>query len=398
MGLHRSPTLPLGGIRVLDLTWLLPGPYCTLILADLGADVVKIERPGSGDYTRDMLPGVYYMVNRNKRSLGLNLKDEEAKSIFFRLVDGADVVIEGFRPGVVDRLGIGPDTLQQRNRGLIFVSISGYGQTGPYKDRPGHDINYLAAAGALSVPGRWGEPPQRSGLPVADLASAMFAVISILAALRLRDQTGQGTYLDVSMTDAVLSWSQVRLGDVFVTGQGELPDYHQWQHLQPANDIFVTADGRWLALGVMEDVFWQNLCRALDRLDWLEDPNWSSPAGRRDPCHGGRLKKLLAEVLSQRSLAEWEQIFDQHDVPYSPVATPNELLHSEHFRQRRMFSQVYVPQLQREIAQVEFPVPMPRVAQHSPPPALGQHTLEILQELGLEPEQIEQLRQRGAVC
>ena len=236
----RTTPLPLAGLRILDLSWLLPGPFASLLLADLGADVVKVERPQSGDYLRDILPSMFELVNRGKRSIAIDLKDPASLAEFRRLVATADIVMEGFRPGVADRLGVGYDALSAVKPDLVYLSISGYGQTGPYADMPGHDINYLAAAGALSVPAVWGEPPRRSGLPVADLASAMYAALNIVAAIRRRDQTGEGSRIDIAIADSALHWSQVRIAGVDRRLIGRRPaEEHPRQALHPLGDAHV---------------------------------------------------------------------------------------------------------------------------------------------------------------
>ncbi len=375
----------LAGLKVLDLTALLPGPFATVMLADLGADVVKVEPP-IGDFARRMPVEMFRVANRNKRSLVVDLKKPEGVEVVERLAKWADVALEGFRPGVVDRLGVGPARLRTVNPALIYCSISGYGQSGPWRDVPGHDFNYLAASGALSFLGHWGDrKPHRSGLPVADLAGSSFAVISILAALHRRHATGEGTTLDLSLTEAAMSFMSVRRGlDADEPGR--------W-HLYPTNDTFATADGRMIAFGIVEEHFWTAFVDAAAVFEpRLRDSRFATEPLRRE--HGDELSELIAAVIKAKTAAEWQSIFTGTDVPAQLVHTPREAADSEQAQGRRVVMQM----------DGERHLPFPVLADGAPAgrlcalaPRLGEHTDAVLEELGYGPAERDQLTASG-VC
>src|SRR3954465_10648269 len=242
--------LPLDGVRVVDFSMFVPGPFSTAILADLGADVIKVEPP-RGDPGRSYVPVQFETENRNKRSVVVNLKDPQAADIVARLAAHTQIVIEGFRPGVAKRLGIDYETLRRHNARLLYCSISGYGQTGPWRERPGHDVNYVAAAGGLAFPGQWRKAPARSSLPIADMAGGAFAAIAVLAALH----EGKGKYLALSLFESAFFWSAMRHGlDAKVDPRA---------HIFPVNDVFECKDGQRLTLGILEEHFWQNFARVV---------------------------------------------------------------------------------------------------------------------------------------
>ena len=362
-------TGPLNGVRVLDLSWLLPGPFCTQVLADLGADVIKVERPGSGDYYREMYAGAFAVVNRNKRSIALDLKTDAGRASFESLLGSAHVLVEAFRPGVAARLGIGYETLKVRHPRLIYASLSGYGQTGPYALVPGHDINYLALAGALSIPGHWGEAPRRNGVPIGDLSAALYCVINIMAALRDCESTGKGCYIDLAIADAVLHWSQVRFADYA----------GKWVHADPGNDIYTTADGRSIAVGLVEDKFWHNFCRAVGRDDLLELNTRDGAAGQEAML--ARKKDVMTRIFAERDLASWERLLAEHDVPASRVNDPHEAVSDLHFQTRGIVSRFVDPVTGRTLDTVSLPGGAYGKGPFSLPPKLGEHTEEILAEL-----------------
>jgi crotonobetainyl-CoA:carnitine CoA-transferase CaiB-like acyl-CoA transferase len=369
----------LAGLKVLDLTALLPGPFATVLLADLGADVVKVEPPG-GDFARRMPVEMFRVANRNKRSIVVDLKRPEGVAVVERLAQWADVAAEGFRPGVVDRLGVGPERLRAVNPALIYCSISGYGQTGPWRDVPGHDFNYLAASGALSFLGHWGdEKPHRSGLPVADLAGSSFAVMSILAALYRRQATGEGATLDLSLTDAAMCFMSVRRGlDTDEPGR--------W-HLYPTNDTFATADGRMIAFGIVEEHFWTAFVDAVAAFEpRLRDPRFATEPLRRQ--HGDELSELMAAVIRRRTATEWLALFAGTNVPAQLVHTPREAADSEQARDRGVVMQI----------DGERHLPFPVLADGAPAgqlaalaPRLGEHTDAVLEALGYDAQERKRL-------
>ena len=375
----------LGGVRIWDASALLPGPFTTQIFADLGADVVKMEAPG-GDPSRDMLMAIFPMANRNKRSIAVDLKSSGADAVVTALADWADVFVEGFRPGVTERLGIGYEALSKINPRIIYCSLSGYGQTGPSREVPGHDLNYLAASGAMALRGRWlDESPNRSGLPVADLAGASFAAISILAALRDRDRTGKGCYIDVSLTDASIAFTAIR--------QGLDIDEPEREHLFPTNDLFTAADGRKIALGMVEEHFWQNFRRLLaEEEPKLMDPRFHTEPGRRE--HGDEVARLIASVITRRSSAEWVALLSQHDIPAQLALTPREAAQSEQVRHRG------IVRLLDGVSHVPFPVLVngePAGALLFSAPTIGANTSAILRERGFKDAEIERLYDAGVL-
>lgn len=374
----------LSDIRVFDLTILLPGPFATQILADLGADVVKVEPPG-GDPARHMPMEMFRMANRNKRSIALNLKHPDSARAVQALARWADVVVEGFRPGVVARLGVSYEDLKAINPRIVYCSISGYGQTGPWRDLPGHDLNYLAAGGAMSLPGHWLErKPRRSGLPVADIAASCFAVISILSALRKRDRDGQGCYLDISLTDAALAFTSVRRG-LDVDDPGRL-------HLYPINDLFETADGRAIALGLVEEHFWQNFRKALKgQVPALDDRRFDTEPGRRE--HGDELATLMRDTIRQRTADEWIEVLREYDVPVQLAFTPREAADSPQIQSRGVVQAV------KGERHIPFPVLVdgkPGGRLRNAAPDVGEHTIEVLTQLGINEQDVQQMIQSGA--
>ncbi|MCC7272834.1 MAG: CoA transferase [Alphaproteobacteria bacterium] len=379
---HEERWLPLDGVRVADFSLLLPGPFATVIMADLGADVIKVEPP-QGDFARRMPVAMFRMANRGKRSIAIDLKHRAASDVVARLARWADVAIEGFRPGVADRIGIGYAALSAINTRIVYCSLSGYGQTGPDRLRPGHDLNYLAAGGAMALPGHWLEPAKRSGLPVADLVAGSYAVIAILSALQQRARTGRGAYLDLSLAETALSLAAVR--------HGPMLDHLTRDHMYPTNDLFETADGKRLAFGIVEQHFWQALVDAVGHLaPDLRDPRYADEPGRRG--HGDELSRRLADLFRSRPAAEWMEIFAGHDVPVSIVLMPAEAVETPQMRARKMMVE----------HDGEAHVPFPLWANGARggavrwnAPTTGAHTDEILADLGYSDGERRDLRGSG---
>lgn len=376
--------LPLRGLRVLDFSGLLPGPFATLALADLGADVIKVEPPG-GDPARQILKTMYRMANRNKRSMVVDLKHAQARTVVERLARGTDVAIEAFRPGVAKRLGIDYASLVPFNPALVYCSISGYGQTGPDRLRPGHDVNYLARSGALALAGHWNEPPRRSGLPIADVTGGSFAAIAILAALQERQATGRGAYLDLSLAEAAMSLAALRHGLDF--------DGRAQTHVRPTNDLFQTADGQWIALGVVEQHFWEGFVDAVAEFaPDLRDKRFGSIDSRLQ--NGNAVSSRLHEVIRMRDAAFWLPLFKQHDVPAELVLAPVAASRTPQIASRDTVRE----------ADGERHIPFPvhangrrGAALRSTAPALGAHTHAILAEFGFDLAEIAQLKHTSAV-
>lgn len=378
----------LEGIRVLDLTQLLPGPYCTGILADFGAEVIKIE-PRGGDFAR-LLPGLFNQINRGKKSITLNLKEERAQRIIHLLARTADVVVEGFRPGTTARLGVGYDTLLKINPAIVYCSISGFGQDGPYRDRPGHDINYMSIGGALSLLKDSGGRPVNPGLEMADVTAGLEAAIAILAALLARDKTGRGQYLDISMLDCVVSILPMQAGMYFSLGQ--VPPTNMTDFCSHYR-IFDTADDNHLVMGIVhEDWFWSNLCEALEGFEDLRDLKHPQRMERRD-----ELIERMATAFRSKTLATWLELLAGRDIPYSTINDISRVFEDPQVLHRRM--KVTMPSPEGEVECVGTPYKMSDtpVTFDEPAPGLGAHTDSLLEELGLSPAEISELRESGAI-
>lgn len=306
--------LPLEGIKVADFSALIPGPFSSAILSDLGADVIKIEPP-RGDSARTLLPAVFHAANRNKRSIALDLKHAQARPVIERLARWADVVIESNRPGVAARLGIDYASLSALNPRLIYCSLSGYGQNGPWRDKPGHDIGYVGASGGLSYPGSWLGKPARSSIPIADMQGGSFGTIAILAALHERGSSGRGAELDLSLYEAGLFCAALRHGIEEHTD----PRAHIW----PVNDLFETADGSMLILGIVEQHFWENFRSAVKDLEpALADAKFDTDSSRRK--HGDELSRLLKKLFLKKTARQWHDLLEPLDVPAELPLTPAE--------------------------------------------------------------------------
>ncbi|MQB01104.1 MAG: CoA transferase [Actinobacteria bacterium] len=391
-------TGPLEGVGVLDLSRLLPGGYATLLLADMGADVVKIEEPGKGDYIRWSPPmagefsASHVALNRNKRSMTLNLKSEDGRGVLLRLVAEADVLVESFRPGVMERLGVGYGLLRERNPRLVYAAISGYGQDGPRSHEAGHDQNYLAHAGALGIMGEESRRPTIPGLQIGDLAGGgMNAVIAVLAALYRRERTGTGDFCDVSMMDGIVSWLSIHAGAYNVTKADPERERMPLSGLYPCYRIYPAADG-WLSVGALEPQFWAALVEAIDRPD-LEGDAFAG-GERRD-----EVIAELSDLFSTRTRAEWLQAFAGRDVCVAPVNGFGEALADRQVRHRDMAFEVELPD-GGAWTHVGNPIRLtgaPGDARRLPPPGLGQHTDEILHAAGFDAGEIARLRQAGAV-
>jgi alpha-methylacyl-CoA racemase len=382
----RSGGGALQGIKVLDLTRLLPGGFCTLLLADFGADVLKVEDPNGGDYIRWMPPyyggeaerangtaSAYFLaLNRNKRSLKLNLKDQSGRDALLRLAESHDVLVESFRPGVMDRLGVGSETLRERNPGLVYCAISGYGQDGPLTDRVGHDTNYLALAGLLGLTGRRGGPPIQSAGQIADLGGGgLMAAVGILAALHERERSGEGQLVDISMTDGALSWLSMIVARYFceqvVPGRGEIELGGGILCYFP----YETKDGGWVALGALEPKFWHSWCDGVGRPD-LKEKQFEHPESGAGSA--------VAAVFKERTRDEWAAFAAVHECCLEPVLDLDETLASDLVRDREMVIELHQRGI-GDVKQVGFPIKMSRTpaSVRRPAPALGEHDGEALE-------------------
>jgi crotonobetainyl-CoA:carnitine CoA-transferase CaiB-like acyl-CoA transferase len=396
--------LPLEGIRILDLSRLAPGPYCTMLLGDLGADVLLIEEAGAGaarrqsgarmpdDPTARGRAAAFNALGRNKRSLGLNLKDERARAIFERLCLDTDVVVEGFRPGVVKRLGVDYERLAALNPRLVYCSLSGYGQTGPYAHLVGHDINYISVGGALGVTGWPGTPPAIPMNLIADFAAGgQQAALGIVVALLAREKTGRGQYLDVAMSDGVLSLLSAAASQVFSSGAVPLPGEYLLNGGAPQYNVYETSDGGWISLGSLEPWFWENLCRALGCEDFLAD---EYNRGRYPEIFG-----RFREIFRTRTRAEWFSRLRESDICAAPVYRLDEALADPHNVARGMVIELDHPRF-GVIKQVGIPTKFSDTpgAVRSPAPLPGQDTDAVLGALGYSAEQIASLRVGGVIA
>jgi crotonobetainyl-CoA:carnitine CoA-transferase CaiB-like acyl-CoA transferase len=388
----------LDGLRVLDLTRLLPGGYATLLLADMGADVIKVEEPGKGDYIRWMPPMVggmsasHIALNRNKRSVTLDLKKEDGVELLKELAGTCDVVIESFRPGVMDRLGVGYEALKVVQPMLIYCAITGYGQDGPRSQVAGHDVNYIGYSGVLSIVGQEDDRPVIPGVQIGDLAGGgMAAAIAILGALHRRSVTGEGDFCDISMMDGSMSWLSIHAAD-FVAG-GEVPQREQ-MHLSgryPCYRVYPAADG-WLSVGALEPQFWAALCDALGRDDLSGDGF----------AMGERRAEVIAELESlfrTKTRSEWMDSFEGRDVCVGPVNDFSEAFADPQVLHREMVVETEIPGA-GPWKHIGNPLKMraaPGDVTRMPPPKLGEHTTEVLGEIGLSWVEVETLRSEGVV-
>ncbi len=377
---------PLAGIRVLDLSRLLPGPLATSMLAELGAQVDKIEDPGGGDYLRLMPPqiggmnAVFHALNRGKRSVVLDLKQPAARAALLRLADRYDVVVESFRPGVLDRLGLGHAALSAANPRLVFCAITGYGQTGPLAQRAGHDVDYLARAGVLGMTGPEGAAPQLPGMQVADVGGgALFAVAGILAALMARGVTGRGRFVDVSMCEGALSFGLFGMMSRF-GGMGAVAGADVLGGGIAPYNTYRTRDGRAVALGALEPKFWGTFCRGVGLPFDLEA---LAPGPHQAEC-----KRKVAEIIASRTRAEWAEFAEAHDCCLEPVLDPEELPDDPQHRARGVFSRVTLA----DGATLDVPrTPLGAGSAPGPDaeaPRHGAHTREVLREAGFEDTEI----------
>jgi alpha-methylacyl-CoA racemase len=391
----------LEGIRVLDLSRLLPGGFCSLLLADFGAEVLKVEDTGMGDYVRWAPPyhegadesarsALFLALNRGKRSIRVNLKEEGGREVLLRLAREYDVLLESFRPGVLDRLGVGYDRLREENPGLVYCAVTGYGLDGPYTERSGHDMNYLGLNGVLGLTGEAGGPPIQSGGQIADIGGgALMAAFGILAALRERECSGEGQLVDVSMFDGSLSWLALvaaqYLCDGEKPGRGELQLTGGIVCYRP----YACKDG-WVTLGALEPKFWATWCAGVGRDD-LIDKQFEPP--------GSEAHAEVERIFLERTREEWREFASQHDCCLEPVLDLDEALDSELVRAREMVVELDQPGAERPVRLLGVPVKMSRTpgAPAGPGPALGEATDEVLAALGYSEQEVAALKESGAV-
>jgi alpha-methylacyl-CoA racemase len=394
----------LSDVRVLDLTRLLPGGFCSLLLADLGAEVLKVEDTGMGDYIRWAPPyygdeeqqqlgtrsALYLALNRGKRSIRLDLKSEAGREALLRLVERYDVVLDGFRPGVLDRLGVGYERMREANPAIVFCAITGYGQDGPYAQRAGHDMNYLGLVGMLGLTGAADGPPVQSAGQIADLGGgALMAAFGTLAALHERRRSGEGQLVDVSMADGALSWLAMVAGRYFCDGEAPRRGEQQLAGGLLCYYPYEASDG-WVTCGALEPKFWAAFCNGVERPDLIE-AQFEAP--------GSDAWREVAAVFRSRSREDWRAFNDRHDCCIEPVLDLDEALGSELVRARGMVSAIEQPGL-GTVRQLGLPVKMSRTPGDPtrPAPAFGEHTGEVLREAGYSDEEIAAMVESGAAA
>lgn len=380
----------LAGLKVLDLSMNLPGPYMTWLLAALGAEVVKIENPLGGDYARALGGSTgnkspfFEAVNRNKKSVTLNLKHPEGRRLFLELLDQYDVLVEGFRPGTLERLNLGFETLRQKQPRLICVSISGYGQESPYRLRAGHDLNYLSLAGIIGMTGTTNGEPAIPGVQIADLAGgSLMAVAGLLAALLQREKSGKGQFVDIAMFDGALSLATMIFGAVQAGLEDPTPGKMLLNGRLPCYGLYATADGRYMSLGALEFKFWENFCTAVERPDLV-----SSQFG------GPEIVDQVRQIFAGRTQQAWIEFMRDHDACCEPVLTMRETAESDLVSARSML-RVSADGLSHLGCPIKLSESPP--SEEVPAPALGEHTEEVLSRLGLSAEELGSLKGQGVI-
>lgn len=397
-------SLPLTDIVVLDLTHVMSGPYCTQILGDLGAEVIKIERPDVGDQTRRMPPhfigekkmSAYFLsLNRNKKSLTLDLKSPEGKEIFYGLTKKADVVVNNFAPGTMEKLGLDYDTLKAINPRIVWTAITGYGLDGPYRDRPAYDIIVQAVGGVMSYTGEPDSPPTRCGIPYGDLGASIQAVVGILAALHSRATTGEGRKVDISMLDVMAALHTYRAKYFFVAG--EIPKPVGTAHVSSVPLRAYKTKDTYIVIEAFMDHFWRNLCQVLELDHLADDPRFNSRQNRL--TNRKELDSFLEEAFLKKTTDEWQVLFDITEVPAGPINTLDKVFADPQVLARNMVVEIDSPHTGK-LKDVGNPIKMSGVDApvYNPPPLLGEHSDVVLSGmLGFSKEEIEKLREKKVI-
>ena len=395
---------PLEGIRVLDLTRALAGPFCTLMLGDYGADVIKIEIPRSGDDTRTWGPpfigdeSAYFLsINRNKRSLTLNFKDDKAKEIFLKLAKDADVVVENFTPGVMERFGLGYDVVNEVNPGIVFCSVSGFGQTGPYRSRPAYDQIMQGISGLMSITGEPDGEPQKVGIAVADIGAGMWAAFAVMAAIHNRSHKGdgQGQYIDISMMDAQVAWLTYQAANFFANGAPPKRLGAAHPNLVPYQ-AFMCQDNKYLNLAVGSERIWERFCEGMAMPELRENPDYKTNIERAQ--NRAKIVPFLQEIFIKQPVAHWVEKLQSVSVPCGPINDLEDVFSDPQLLSREMLVEIVHPTLGK-IKQTGLPLKFSRTpgGLDRPPPLLGEHNREILQEIGFSETAIAELKTQDVI-
>lgn len=387
----------LDGLKVLDLTRVMAGPYATMLLGDYGAEIIKIEDRDKGDDTRTWYPpqiegeSAYFLsVNRNKKSLTLNLKSDKGKEILYKLLRDSDIIVENFRPGVTEKLGIDYETVSKLNSKLIYCSISGFGQTGPYSNLPGYDLIVFAMGGIMSFTGEEGRPPVRVNVPIADISSGIFAVTAILAALNYREKHGVGQHIDLSMHDVQVSFLTHQAMNVIATGKN--PERAGSVHSNLAPYQAFKGSDSYFVLAAGNDKLWGDFCKEIERPKWASDSRFKTNPDRMK--NRVELTLLLDELFKLKPAKHWVEVARKAGVPAGEILSVSEVLSDPHVLSRKMVTDIENPRTGKKLKQLGTPVKFS--ASHTsirlPPPLLGEHNYEILARLGYSKEEIVRLK------
>lgn len=404
MASEASTHLPLSGLRVLDFSHAAAGPFTTMFLADLGAEVIKVEKPGRGDGSRYMgepmlgpIDSDYYLsLNRNKKSVLIDLSTDEGKELARELAALSDIVVQNFRPGVMDRLGIGYRDLAELRTGLIYCSISAFGSSGPWSNRPANDIIMQSVSGLMGITGEVGGGPVRIGAPVSDFATGLFALSGILAALHARDQHPEGQHVEVAMLDASMALMSNYMPSVATLGKKVERLGRGHAQIVPYQ-AFLCADGEYVMVGAFTNAFWRRLCEAVGHAEWIDDPRYESNAARLE--HRSELLGLFEEIFGTKTRAEWLEILDSADVPNSPVLELHDAVRSEQALHNGVVQRI--EEDDRVVDVIKLPIGSDRWQPSSPamPPRMGRDTDEILSKiLGLDQDRVDALADAGVVA
>ena len=398
--MSSNHAMALEGVVVLDCTQVMAGPFCTLLLADMGADVIKIERPDGGDDTRKMGPYVngwaapFLAINRNKRSVALDLKSEKGKEVFLRLLERADVVAENYRPGTMERLGVGYKQIIELKPSIVYTSISGFGQTGPYRTRGGFDLIAQGMSGLMSVTGIPGSPPVKVGVPITDLTAGMYAAYGTLSAYIHRLRTGEGQLVDMSLLEAGIAYTFWESVVYFNTGEvpGPLGSRHR---LNAPYQALRTKDG-YVTIGAATDIMWKRMCHVIGREDLLEDPRFADGDSRK--IRDEELAEVLEETFSRETTDHWMKALEEAGVPAGPINNLEQVYSDPHIRSRDMLVEIDDPEL-GTLKNIGIPVKLSRTPgriRHRAP-ALGEHTREVLMQAGYSDSEVSSLKASGVV-